>query len=154
MKKRSIVVGIMIAILLALVVYAELIGYLYHAASEHMRITLARKPITEEIATGNLSTADKNKLRVVLDVRGFASRHLGLPDNRSYTLYSDIGRKNVGWNVYAAPNFSVQPRGWCFPIAGCVVYRGFFVEADAISFARKISASENLDVYVGPFNAY
>ena len=154
LKRRTIIVGFTMVLFVVLALYAELVGYLYHAAYEHMRIMLARRPIAQEIATGNLSSDDKAKLRVVLDVRGFASRHLGLPDNGSYTVYSDIGRENVGWNIYAAPKLSVVPRRWCFPIAGCVVYRGFFAKNDALAFARRLSESEDLDVYVGAFNAY
>ena len=154
LKKRTIIVGFTMVLFVVLALYAELVGYLYHAAYEHMRIMLARRPIAQEIATGNLSSDDKAKLRVMLDVRGFASRYLGLPDNGSYTVYSDIGRENVGWNIYAAPKLSVVPRRWCFPIAGCVVYRGFFAKNDALAFARRLSESEDLDVYVGAFNAY
>ena len=67
--------------------------------------------------------------------RDFASRELGLPDNDSYRSYADLGRPYVVWNVFAAPEFSVEPRRWCFPIAGCVVYRGYFSEDAAQRYA-------------------
>ena len=50
----------------------------------------------------------------------------GLPDNKSYRSYADLERPYVVWNVFATDEFSVEPRRWCFPIAGCVVYRGYF----------------------------
>ena len=73
----------------------------------------------------------KERLARAQAIRAFASRELALPDNGSYTRYADLGRPFVVWNVFAAPELSLTPRQWCFPIAGCVNYRGYFAEADA-----------------------
>ncbi len=85
--------------------------------------------------------------------RAFASRELGLPDNRSYTTYADVGRPFVVWNVVATPEFSVVPRQWCFPVAGCVAYRGYFREAAAQRYAARMQR-EGFDVTVGGVAAY
>src|SRR6185312_201496 len=66
--------------------------------------------------------------------------HLGLPDNRSYRSYTDLHRPYVVWNVVAAPQFSVQPLHWCFPISGCVTYRGYFKKRRAQAFAARLAA--------------
>ena len=103
-----------------------------------------------------LSTQDpalKRKLEVVLSVREFASRELGLPDNPSYRNYADIGRRFVLWNVFATPELSLQPRQWCFPVAGCVNYRGYFDEAGARDEAARFAAAGD-DVYIGGVPAY
>jgi predicted aminopeptidase len=86
-------------------------------------------------------------------MREFASRELHLPDNASYTSYADLGRRFAVYNVFAAPKFSVEPKPECFPITGCVAYRGFFSEKDAQRYAEKLRA-EGYDVFVGGILAY
>ncbi len=85
--------------------------------------------------------------------RGFASRELGLPDNGSYRSYADLKRPYVVWNVVAVPEFSVHPQRWCFPIAGCVAYRGYFAEAKARKFAASMD-EQGFDTFVGGVPAY
>jgi len=80
-------------------------------------------------------------------------RELHLPDNGSYRRYADLQRPYVVWNVFAAEEFSTQPKQWCFPIAGCVGYRGYFAKADAETFAAELRA-QALDVYVAGVPAY
>ncbi len=89
----------------------------------------------------------------MLVIRNFASRELHLPDNGSYRRYADIGRRFVLWNVFAAPEFSLEPIESCFPIAGCVAYRGYYKEADAQARARELR-SRGYDVYVLGVPAY
>jgi predicted aminopeptidase len=93
------------------------------------------------------------KLKEVLEVREFASETLGLPQNASYRYYANLERPYVIWNVFAAPEFSIQPRHWCFAFAGCVAYRGYFAKTDAEDFAEE-TAAEGYDVFVGGVPAY
>jgi predicted aminopeptidase len=85
--------------------------------------------------------------------RDFAVTELHLPDNRSYRTYADIKRPYVVWNVVATPEFSIEPKHWCFPVAGCVAYRGYFKEKSARKFAAKLAA-QGFDVTVGGVPAY
>src|SRR6202041_2403996 len=94
------------------------------------------------------SPALRTQLEAVAAIRDFASHELGLPDNGSYRSYADVGRRYVVWNVVAAPEFSVDPKEWCYPIVGCVAYRGYFVEDRARRFASKLR-SEGFAVTVG-----
>ena len=93
------------------------------------------------------------KLKDVLEIREFASDALGLPRNASYRSYANLDRPYVIWNVFAAPEFSIQPRQWCFVFAGCVAYRGYFSKGDAETFAEDV-AREGFDVFVGGVPAY
>ena len=93
------------------------------------------------------------KLERVVAIRDFASRELGLPDNLSYRRYTEIERRFVTWNVFGAPQLSLSPLQWCFPIAGCVNYRGYFNEADARSEAARLAADGD-DVYIGGVPAF
>jgi predicted aminopeptidase len=113
----------------------------------------ARVPIESILKTDQLSVESKDKLKLVLEVRAYAGEELGLPKNKSYTMVSQINDEYLGWNVYAAPKFSVEPIKWCFPIAGCVVYRGFFSAKGAIEFARKMEGKD-LDTFIEPFSGY
>jgi len=114
---------------------------------------LARaKPISEVIA----STPDpalKRRLVRAQEIRSFASRELGLPDNRSYTSYADLERPYAVWNVFATAELSLTPRQWCFPVAGCVAYRGYFAEADARAEAARLKAAGD-DVHLSGIPAY
>jgi predicted aminopeptidase len=95
----------------------------------------------------------KRKLERVLAIRDYATRELGLPDNASYKRYTELDRRFVIWNVFATPPLSLTARQWCFPVAGCVNYRGYFAEKDARAEAAKLAATGD-DVYIGGVPAY
>lgn len=93
------------------------------------------------------------RLRLALQARHFASLQLGLPDNRSYTRYVELHRTFVAWNVFATRPYSVDAVQQCFPIAGCVAYRGWFKESSARADAARLRAHGD-DVWVGGVSAY
>ena len=110
------------------------------------------RPVAAVVAT----TGDpvlKERLARAQAIRAFASRELALPDNGSYTRYADLGRPFVVWNVFAAPELSLAARQWCFPVAGCVNYRGYFAEGNARAEGARLAATGD-DVYVGGVPAY
>ena len=112
--------------------------YLLQAARGQAQILADRRPITEVVADPKTTPALRDTLSEVSAARDFATHELGLPENRSYRLYADIGRPYVVWNVVAAPEFSISPKVWCFPIAGCVTYRGYFRQRAAQDYAGKL----------------
>ena len=85
-------------------------------------------------------------------MRDFAVRELALPDNASYRRYADLGAAAAVWNVVAAPELSLKLQTWCFPVVGCVGYRGYFDRADADAFAARIAraGARSVDVYGVP----
>ena len=127
--------------------------YLAQAAVGHASIMAKRRPIDAVIAGGSTGRAVRDQLTAVLQIRDFAVRELKLPDNGSYRRYADIGRPFAVWNVVAAPEFSLQPLQWCFPVAGCVAYRGYFKERSAIAFAARLR-KKGEDVMIGGVAAY
>ncbi len=127
--------------------------YVMQAASGQWHVMHEREPIDQAIADPHTSAAVRAHLEQVQAARDFASRELGLPDNKSYRSYADIGRPYVVWNVVATPEFSVTPEHWCFPVAGCVAYRGYFHEYAARTFANEM-AVKGFDVTVGGVPAY
>jgi predicted aminopeptidase len=86
-------------------------------------------------------------------IRAFAAEELKLPDNPSYKRYADLKRKSVVWNVVAAPTLSLKLKTWCFPVAGCVGYRGYFSEAEANLEAEELK-KQDFDVSVYGVPAY
>jgi predicted aminopeptidase len=129
------------------------ISYLAQAAHGQWQLMHARRPIERVIADPTTSATLKTRLALVEDIRSFAVTDLGLPDNSSYRSYSDLGRPYAVWNVVAAPSLSVRPRHWCFPITGCIDYRGYFHEREARHFAAGLAARGD-DVMVEGVTAY
>jgi len=127
--------------------------YVLQAARGEEQLLHARRPIERVITDPRTPAALRATLNDVSAAREFASRSLGLPDNRSYRTYADIHRMYIVWNVVATPEFSVRPREWCFPVAGCVAYRGYFHEKSARRFAAGLAA-RHFDVLVDGVPAY
>jgi predicted aminopeptidase len=127
--------------------------YLLQSAQGQLQLMSKRRPLASVIAQPSTPPAIRTQLEAVAAIRDFATRELGLPDNGSYRSYADVGRPYVVWNVVAAPEFSVNPKEWCYPIVGCVAYRGYFVEARARKFADDERA-RGMDVAVGGVAAY
>ncbi len=128
-------------------------GYYTQAVSGHLRLMSARVPIDELIADPATPEPLRDRLEVALEARRFAVSELGLPDNGSYTRYVQLEDSAVVWNVFAAPEFSLQPKTWCFPVAGCVVYRGYFSSKRATRQAARYEA-QGYDTWVGGAAAY
>ena len=95
----------------------------------------------------------RDQLTKVVKMREFAIDSLHLPDSGSYREYADLERPYVVWNLVAAPEFSLKLNQWCFPIAGCVTYRGYFDEASAVEMAKNLSV-QGFDVDVYGVQAY
>ncbi len=127
--------------------------YVWQAARGEWHVLHERVPIDTLLADPHTPQTLRAHLLTVRATREFASRELKLPDNRSYRSYADVGRPYVVWNVVAAPEFSVAPRRWCFPVAGCVAYRGYFRERQARDFAAGL-AVRGYDVTVDGVPAY
>ena len=111
------------------------------------------RPIGEVLADPQTPEGIRERLILVESVRQFAGKVLALPVNHSYQRYVDIERDFVMWNVFAAAEFSVASELFCYPIAGCVGYQGYFNKADAMAFADTL-ATQGFDVSVGPVAAY
>lgn len=140
-------------ILLPLAAGCDSIAYYKQAIGGQLEIMSAARPVEAWLADPATPAALRERLETARRIRQFASHGLGLPDNRSYTAYAELGRPFVVWNVFAAPEFSVEPTKECFPFAGCVSYRGFFSEQDARRHAERLKA-DGYDVYVGGVPAY
>jgi predicted aminopeptidase len=143
----------LVVLMLALNLSGCGVGYVLQAARGQWQVVHRRRPVDQVIADPATTAPVRSQLEMAREARDFASRELGLPDNKSYRTYAALGREYVVWNVVAAPEFSINPLRWCFPVAGCVAYRGYFHEAAARKYAAKLAARGN-DVLVAGVEAY
>ncbi len=131
----------------------DTLSYYTQAVEGQLEMLHRAQPVAEWIANPATPPALRRRLELARRIRDFASRELALPDNGSYRSYADLGRPYAVWNVFAAPEFSVTPVQSCFPVAGCVAYRGFFARDDAARYAAKKRA-EGFDVFLYGVPAY
>ncbi|MBW1245066.1 aminopeptidase [Pseudomonas tolaasii] len=129
------------------------VNYYSQLASGQWQLLRAREPVAQVIADPSRPQALRDHLVQSQKARTFASEHLHLPDNQSYRLYADIGRPYVVWNVFATQEFSLSPETHCFPIAGCVAYRGYYNQGAARGEAALLK-QRGLDVSIGGVEAY
>lgn len=137
----------------ALLAGCQTLGYYAQSVSGHLQLMSMRKPVDRVIADQQTSEDLRQRLLQAEAIREFAHRELDLPGNGSYQSYVDLDRPFVSWTVIAAPEFSLEPKVWCFPLIGCVAYRGYFHEAEAKRFAGDLAA-KNYDVFVSGVQAY
>ncbi|MGV8898923.1 MAG: aminopeptidase [Burkholderiaceae bacterium] len=129
------------------------LGYLVQAAHGQSSLLSAARPIDDWLADPQAAPSLKSKLATAQTIRAFAVRELALPDNTSYTTYAALRQPFVLWNVVAAPVLSLKPKQWCFPVAGCVTYRGYYQQQQAQAAALELRA-DGYDVQVAGVPAY
>lgn len=128
------------------------VGFYWQSVSGHLKLMHAAQPVDDWLADANTPEALRQRLRAAQRIRAYASSDLQLPDNASYRRYADLHRKAALYNVVAAPALSLTLEQWCFPVVGCVGYRGYYDEADARAFAATLPS--DLEVAVYPVPAY
>ena len=141
------------SVLLLLLSGCASVSYYSQLASGQLQLLRAREPVSSVIADPQRSEQLRAHLAQSQKARTFASQQLHLPDNQSYRLYADIGRPFVVWNVFSTPEFSLTPQNHCFPIAGCVAYRGYYSQSAARGEAA-LQRLNGMDVSIGGVEAY
>lgn len=137
----------------ATLVACSSLAYTTRAVVGGAALLAKRRPIARVLARGDLPSGERERLLEVAAIRDFARDRLALPVGDSYSSYVALGREAVTWNVVATPELSLTPETWCFPVAGCVSYRGYFRESGARKFAAKLTA-KGFDVTVTEAIAY
>jgi predicted aminopeptidase len=131
----------------------ETLGYYAQAVEGQLELMAKARPVAEVEKAARTTPKLRERLALAVSIREFAARELMLPDNGTFRSYAAIDSRYVVWNVVAAEEFSVDALASCFPVAGCVTYRGFFVHEAAERYAR-VRRSEGLDVIVYGVAAY
>lgn len=150
---RCVVPALLLAVQVLFLTGCASPGWYAQAVSGHVRLMNDREDITAILESDQADQELVGNLELSLEIRQFAVSKLLLPDNGSYTRYVRTGRDAVTWNVIAAPEFSLQPRRWCFIVSGCVPYRGYFEQADAGRLADTLR-KRGYDTAISPAIAY
>ncbi len=129
------------------------VRYYTQVTRGHLDLMSRRVPIDEILASSDADEALKARLRTVLEARSFAVEELKLPDNKSYRMYADLERPYVLWNVFATEEFSTRATTWCYLFVGCLGYRGYYAEEEAIEVAADL-IEQGYDAFVGGVPAY
>ncbi|MEO6320335.1 MAG: aminopeptidase, partial [Polaromonas sp.] len=129
------------------------LGYYWQSVNGHLTLLNAARPVDDWLGDAHTPAPLKHRLLLAQRIRHFAVTDLKLPDNPSYHRYADLHRSAVVWNVVAAPAYSLTLKTWCFPVAGCVGYRGYFSEPQARAEAQQLKR-QGFEVYVHGVPAY
>ena len=129
------------------------LGYYAQSIDGHVKLLNAARPVPDWVADPQTPDALRQRLELSQQMRDFAVNELALPDNASYRRYADLHRNAAVWNVVAAPELGLTLKTWCFPVVGCVGYRGYFDRAEAEALAVQLRA-EGLEANVYGVPAY
>ncbi|MGX5217379.1 aminopeptidase [Pseudomonas segetis] len=140
-------------LLIALLSGCSSLDYYSQLLDGQVDLLQRRQTISQLLSNPQTDAQLRRRLALSQQARSFASQHLALPDNQSYRVYADVQRPFVLWNVFATPEFSLKPELHCFPIAGCVAYRGYYQLGRARGAAALLK-QQGLDVYMGGVEAY
>jgi predicted aminopeptidase len=133
--------------------FTEGVGYYWQTVSGHLSIMQRAEPVGDLLAQSDLDPRTRQRLELARRIRQFAVTELALPDNGSYTRFADLKQPFVTWGVVAAPELSLRLTQWCFPVAGCVTYRGYYSLEAAEAYAARLS-KQGLDVQINGVPAY
>jgi len=114
------------------------LGYYAQSVGGHLGLMQAARPVPAWLDDPATPASLRDRLALSQRVRDFSVRELKLPDNASYRRYADLKRNAAVWNVVAAPELSLALKTWCFPVMGCVGYRGYFDRAAADALAAEL----------------
>jgi len=148
----AVAAAALVVLLLATTGCAEL-GYYAQSTSGHLDLVRRARPAQDWLSDEATPAALRDRLQLAQRLRDFAVAELKLPDNRSYRSYADLGRPYAVWNVVAAPELSLTLQTWCFPVMGCVGYRGYFDAKAAEAMAGQLR-ERGLEVSVYGVPAY
>src|SRR5512133_786377 len=145
-----------LALLLLVLIFTgcNTLTFYSQALKGQYRVFAAEVPVEKLLANTNTPPALRQRLALVLKLREFAERELHLPVDDHYRKYADLGRRFVVWNVQAAPEFSLEPKTWWYPLVGSLEYRGYFSETGAVRYAEYLRKAKKYETFVGGTTAY
>lgn len=129
------------------------VGYLIHVGKGQLKIVCGSKPVEAVLRDPGLPETDREKIRLVLEAKAFGETELGLTPSKNYTRYYLVENPPVAYNLTASPRLALEPHKWCFPIAGCLPYKGFFARERAVRESDRMS-ERGYDTYIRPVGAY
>ncbi len=151
--KQLIIPGVLLAFLALMLCGCDTLGYYSQGINGHLQLMSKVQPLEDVIQQEETPDKTRKLLTQAQQARVFAVKQLGLPDNQSYRGFADLHRKNVTWNVIATQPLSLAPYLSCFPVVGCLSYRGYFSEQGAKKFAQQLQ-TQGYETFIGGSTAY
>ena len=143
----------MLCLCLLILSGCETVSYYAQAIAGQREVLAKSKSIEALLNDPDTEPVLQRQLKLVVALRGFAATELSLPADKQFTNYADLARDHVVWNVFAAPELEIGTLEWCYPIAGCAGYRGYFNKKRAEVYAAKLS-SRGYDTWIGGVSTY
>lgn len=153
--RRRLAAALVVLAAATLAAGCDTLGYYYQSVGGHLGVMAKAESLDDAIAAAQAANDARLAQRLVLarQMRDYASRELKLPDNGSYRRYANLHRPYVVWSVFATPELSMELRKWCFPIVGCITYRGYYDQKEAERYAGDLRR-DGLETYVAGIPAY
>ena len=151
--KQTVVNILLLAIIVLLLSACESAHFYWQASTGHLDLMRQRQPVADVLQGDSLSEQQRAQLLQAVAIRDYAADTLFLPVNDNYQHIVSLDSNYVSWNVFAAESLSMEALQWCFPVAGCVSYRGYFKEQAARDYGEKLQ-QQGYDIYVGGVTAY
>src|SRR5512141_2027994 len=150
---RKVIVGLCLLAIVLAVSGCKTLSFYAQAFRGQYQIFAHEKPIQKLIDDPKTPAELRRRFELVQRLRGFAQTELHLPVDGHYRKYVDVHRPYVVWNVEAAPEFSMEPKTWWYPLVGSLAYRGYFSERGATNYGASLER-RGYDVFVGGVQAY
>jgi len=152
-RKRKWLLGICLGLIVGAVSGCKTLGFYSQAIKGQYQLVTNERPIDKLQSDPKTPATLKARFDLLNELRSFADKQLKLPVDGHYHKYVDVHRQFVVWNVEAAPEFSLQPKSWWYPLLGSLEYRGYFSQRGATNYAASLRKS-GCDVYIGGVTAY
>ena len=129
------------------------VGYLFHVGKGQLKIVCGSKSTEAILRDPEVPESEKEKIRLVMEAKAFGEEALGLASSKNYTRYYLVKYPPIAYNLTASPRLTLEAYRWCFPIAGCLPYKGFFARESAERESARMS-ERKYDTYIRPVGAY
>jgi predicted aminopeptidase len=149
---KMVFVAILVAVVLG-VSGCQTLTFYAQAVKGQCQLFTHEQRIDKLLANPQTPAKLRARFELLAELRGFAAHALRLPVDGHYAKYVDVHRPFVVWNVEAAPEFSLQPKSWWYPMLGSLEYRGYFSERGANKYGETLK-KKGYDVYIGGVTAY
>src|SRR5882672_4612124 len=137
-RKWLLVLALLLAVLA--VSGCETLGFYTQAIKGQYQMIAHQRPVEKVLADPRTPPRLKEQLQLLQNLLAFAGKDLKLVVDGQYRKYADLHRPYAVWNVEAAPEFSLEPKAWWYPLVGSLEYRGYFSERNARAYAERLRA--------------
>lgn len=128
------------------------IPYIIESAWTHLKIMSSKQDIQKTLQNPDLPEEWREKLNLTLEIRPYIES-LGLKITKNYRSFVDLKRPYVSHLLIVAPEYSLKPKKWWFPIVGSFPYKGFHNPDKALKAAEYYN-KRKMDTYIRGVTAY